>query len=100
MNGSVRHDPPPSRRLRVPEVNAKFWAIKASSTAMGEATSGYLVRTLHPVPAVLLGFFSFLAALGLQLAMRRYLVWTYWLAVVSVGVFGTMAADVLHVGLK
>jgi len=25
--------------------------------------------------------------------------WTYWLAVVMVGIFGTMAADVLHVGL-
>jgi uncharacterized membrane-anchored protein len=25
--------------------------------------------------------------------------WTYWFAVVMVGVFGTMAADVLHVGL-
>ena len=30
--------------------------------------------------------------------MRRYMAWTYWLAVVMVGVFGTMAADVLHVG--
>ncbi len=30
--------------------------------------------------------------------MRRYLAWTYGLAVVGVGVFGTMAADVLHVG--
>ena len=30
--------------------------------------------------------------------MRRYIAWTYWLAVVGVGVFGTMAADVLHVG--
>jgi uncharacterized membrane-anchored protein len=30
--------------------------------------------------------------------MRRYLAWTYWFAVVMVGVFGTMAADVLHVG--
>jgi uncharacterized membrane-anchored protein len=38
-------------------------------------------------------------ALGLQLAMRRYVVWTYWFAVVMVGVFGTMAADVMHVGL-
>jgi uncharacterized membrane-anchored protein len=28
--------------------------------------------------------------------MRRYLAWTYWFAVVMVGVFGTMAADVLH----
>jgi uncharacterized membrane-anchored protein len=39
-----------------------------------------------------------LSALTLQFAMRRYLAWTYWFAVVMVGVFGTMAADVLHVG--
>jgi uncharacterized membrane-anchored protein len=30
--------------------------------------------------------------------MRRYVAWAYWLAVMMVGVFGTMAADVLHVG--
>ena len=29
----------------------------------------------------------------------RYVPWAYWLAVAMVGVFGTMAADVLHVGL-
>lgn len=29
---------------------------------------------------------------------RRYYPWTYWFAVVMVGVFGVMAADVLHVG--
>jgi uncharacterized membrane-anchored protein len=34
----------------------------------------------------------------LQFRTRRYRAWTYWLAVVGVGVFGTMAADVLHVG--
>jgi uncharacterized membrane-anchored protein len=34
----------------------------------------------------------------LQFWVRRYIAWTYWLAVVGVGVFGTMAADVLHVG--
>ena len=31
--------------------------------------------------------------------MGRYVAWTYWFAVVMVGIFGTMAADVLHVGL-
>ena len=89
-----------SRRLRVPaEITAYFWAIKGLSTAMGESTSDYLVHTIHPVPAVLLGFAGFLVALALQFSMRRYLAWTYWFAVVMVGVFGTMAADVLHVGL-
>jgi uncharacterized membrane-anchored protein len=86
--------------LRVPEITAYFWIIKGLSTAMGEATSAFLVRTLHPVPAVLLGFIAFCGALALQFSMRRYVAWTYWLAVAMVGVFGTMAADVLHVGFK
>ena len=84
--------------LRVPEITVYFWVIKALSTAMGEATSDYLVHALDPVPAVLLGFVGFIAALALQLSKGRYIAWTYWLAVVMVGVFGTMAADVLHVG--
>ncbi len=85
--------------LRVPEITAYFWIIKGLSTAMGEATSDYLVHALNPVPAVLLGFVGFVVALVLQFSMRRYMAWTYWFAVVMVGVFGTMAADVLHVGL-
>ena len=81
--------------LRVPEITAYFWAIKALSTAMGESTSDYLVHAMDPKVAVVLGFIGFVAALALQFWMRRYNAWTYWLAVVGVGVFGTMAADVL-----
>ncbi len=84
--------------LRVPEVGALFWVIKALSTAMGESSSDYLVHAMAPVAAVGLGFVAFLVALGWQLSKRRYLAWSYWLAVVMVGIFGTMAADVLHVG--
>jgi uncharacterized membrane-anchored protein len=75
-----------------------FWVIKALTTAMGESTSDYLVHRLGPVPAVGLGFAGFLVALVIQFAMQRYCAWTYWFAVMMVGVFGTMAADVLHVG--
>jgi uncharacterized membrane-anchored protein len=64
---------------------------------MGESTSDYSVHAIDPVIAVILGFIGFVVALGLQLAMRRYVAWTYWLSVCGVGVFGTMAADVLHV---
>jgi uncharacterized membrane-anchored protein len=35
----------------------------------------------------------------LQFRQRRYRAWTYWFAVVTVGIFGTMAADVVHVAL-
>ncbi len=83
--------------LRVPEITVYFWVIKALSTAMGEATSDYSVHAIDPVIAVILGFCGFVAALSLQFWVRRYIAWTYWLAVVGVGVFGTMAADVLHV---
>ena len=84
--------------LRVPEITVYFWVIKALSTALGESTSDYLVHAINPVAAVGLGFVFFVAALVLQFSVRRYIAWTYWLAVVMVGVFGTMAADVLHVG--
>ena len=83
--------------LRVPEVTVYFWVIKALSTALGESTSDYSVHAIDPVIAVVLGFCGFVAALSLQFWVRRYIAWTYWLAVCGVGVFGTMAADVLHV---
>ena len=98
------HGRPRQRRLpqglsKVPLIiTAYFWIVKGLSTAMGESTSDYLVHRIQPVPAVLLGFAGFAVALTLQFAMRRYLAWTYWFAVVMVGVFGTMGADVLHVG--
>jgi len=92
LGGLTRHG-----ALRVPEITVYFWVIKALSTAMGEATSDYSVHAINPVIAVILGFCGFLVALSLQFWVRRYIAWTYWLAVVGVGVFGTMAADVLHV---
>jgi Repeat of Unknown Function (DUF347) len=85
--------------VRVPEVTVIFWITKGLTTGMGESSSDYLVHRLPPVLAVALGGIALLAALGLQFAAGRYVPWIYWLAVAMVGVFGTMAADVLHVGL-
>jgi uncharacterized membrane-anchored protein len=86
--------------LRVPEVAIIFWVVKGLSTAMGEATSDALVNSSLGAPvAVVLGFAAFLVALALQFRQKRYRAWTYWFAVCMVGVFGTMAADVMHVAL-
>ena len=85
-------------QLRVPEITILFWVIKGLSTAMGESTSDYLVHVLPPVLAVALGFVGFAVAMIIQFSLRRYRAWAYWFAVVMVGVFGTMVADVLHVG--
>ncbi len=83
--------------VKVPQITAMFWAIKLLSTAMGEATSDYLVSRIDPVVAVAFGGICLLGALVIQFRARRYVPWTYWLAVVMVAVTGTMAADVLHV---
>lgn len=88
-----------STAVRVAEVTATFWLIKGLSTALGESLSDYLVFAINPVVAVLLGFAGFVVALAIQLSRGRYRPWAYWLAVVMVGVFGTMAADVVHVVL-
>jgi uncharacterized membrane-anchored protein len=88
------------RALRkVPELTFYFWIIKLLTTAFGESASDTMVNHLDPVIAVALGGIGLVVAMILQLTVRRYVAWIYWFAVVMVAVFGTMAADVLHVGL-
>jgi uncharacterized membrane-anchored protein len=84
--------------LKVPaRIAAIFWAIKLLTTAFGESTSDYLVHNVNPYLAVIGGFVVFIIAMTLQLRADRYIPWVYWLAVAMVALFGTMAADVLHV---
>jgi uncharacterized membrane-anchored protein len=84
---------------KVPEITVYFWIIKLLSTAMGESTSDYLVYQINPYVAVVLGCIGLAVALLLQILLRRYIAWVYWLAVVMVAIFGTMAADVTFVVL-
>ncbi len=84
---------------KVPEVTVYFWIIKILTTAVGESISDYLVHAINPVIAVALGGIGLAIALALQFSVRRYVTWIYWFTVAMVAVFGTMAADVLHIGL-
>ena len=83
---------------KVPEVTVFFWTIKLFTTGMGETTSDYLAHQFDPIIAVAIGGVALAVALILQFAVRRYIAWIYWLTIVMVAIFGTMAADVLHVG--
>lgn len=76
-----------------------FWIVKLLTTAMGEATSDYLVNRFNPYLAVFMGFVAFALAISLQFAVRKYIAGVYWLAAAMVAVFGTMVADAMHVGL-
>jgi uncharacterized membrane-anchored protein len=82
---------------KVPEITVYFWVIKLLTTALGEATSDYLVHRFSPYLAVVGGFAVFVVAMAIQFATRAFSDWAYWFAVAMVAVFGTMAADVLHV---
>lgn len=66
---------------------------------MGESTSDFMVHHLDPVIAVIIGAIGFTVAILFQFWTRRYKAWIYWLTVTMVAIFGTMAADVVHIVL-
>jgi uncharacterized membrane-anchored protein len=84
--------------VKVPEITVLFWVIKVMTTGMGEAASDYL-GTASLVLAGAVGVLGMAAALWLQFRTTRYVATVYWFAVAMVAVFGTMAADGLHVVL-
>lgn len=84
---------------KVPQVTLLFWTIKLLTTAMGESASDFLVFHFNPYAAVIFGFAAFVVIISLQFKTRKYIPWVYWLTVLMVAIFGTMAADVTHVVL-
>ena len=92
--------------VKVPEITAIFWLVKILTTGMGEAASDYMLKVggrggmAGTAACILLSFLVFSAALWVQTRARRFHAPTYWFAVSTVAVFGTVAADVVHHGLN
>ena len=84
---------------KVPEITPWFWATKIVGTAMGEAVSDFMNAWLGPAIAVPIMLIALGVALRWQYGSDRYSTWRYWSVVTAVAVFGTSAADALHVGL-
>lgn len=82
---------------KVPEVTVWFWAIKVLCTTVGESFADWintqlgvgLVNTAWIFTAVLV------VVLGVQLRLKRYAPFPYWLTVVVVSVTGTLYTDIL-----
>jgi uncharacterized membrane-anchored protein len=86
--------------VKVPaEITLMFWVTKVLTTAMGESTSDFSVNAISPGIAVVLVFCLFVGFLYWQITSDRYRPWIYWATVAFVAVFGTMAADGIHIGL-
>jgi uncharacterized membrane-anchored protein len=86
---------------KVPEVTLVFWTVKIMSTTVGETGADYLAVHVGLGTAVTGAIMValLLAALLLQLRMRRYVPWIYWLTVVLVSIVGTQITDALTDGL-
>ena len=100
--GRVRREPLVAARQaasKVPQITVFFWIIKILTTAQGEAASDWLVYRIDPVLAVGIAGLALVAALALQFRARKYVAWIYWLTVDLVAIFGTMAADGMHIKL-
>ena len=82
---------------KVPEITIFFWIIKLLTTAMGESVSDFLVHHMNPIIAVILAALSLIIILIIQLFVKKYIAWIYWLTASMVAVFGTMAADAVHI---
>lgn len=80
---------------RVPAVTVEFWLIKLMAVTMGETAADFLAVNLGLgltatsllMAAILVG------ALVLQFGQKRYVAWSYWLAVVLVSIVGTLVTD-------
>jgi len=80
---------------RVPKVTVDFWLIKLMAVTMGETAADYLgvnlglglTTTSILMTAVLA------VALVLQFRQKRYVPWSYWLAVVLISIVGTLVTD-------
>ncbi|WP_328638329.1 hypothetical protein [Streptomyces canus] len=82
---------------KVPEVTIWFWVIKILCTTVGESFADWinmklgvgLVNTVWIFTAV------FVVVLAVQLRLKRYVPFPYWLTVVVVSVTGTLYTDIL-----
>lgn len=89
--------------MKVPELTVYFWIIKVLTTGMGETTSDFFIHRVGVNNTMALAGIGVATGLILaisltvQLVERRYVPWIYWFAVVMVSVFGTMAADAVHI---
>jgi uncharacterized membrane-anchored protein len=84
---------------KVPEVTFLFWVIKLLTTAAGEAISDYLALKGYALAGVV-EVAIFVVAVVVQFGTRRYIAAAYWFLALAIAIFGTGAADFMHLILK
>jgi len=80
---------------RVPKVTVDFWLIKLMAVTVGETAADYLSMNLGFGLSTTSWIMSavLVPALLWQFTQRKYIPWTYWVAVVLISVVGTLITD-------
>lgn len=80
---------------RVPKVTFDFWLIKLMAVTMGETAADYLGVNLGLglTKTSLLMAGILVVALWFQFRQKKYVPWSYWLAVVLISIVGTLVTD-------
>ena len=90
----VKEKPVPSRN-RVPQVTVDFWLVKLLAVTVGETGADFIAQNLglglSDTTWIMSGIL--VVVLMLQFTKKRYVPWTYWLAVVMVSIVGTLITD-------
>ena len=88
-------DRPQSAPNRVPEITIEFWLIKLMAVTMGETAADFLAVNLGfgLMATSILMSIVLIGALVLQFRQKRYVPWSYWLAVVLISIVGTLVSD-------
>jgi uncharacterized membrane-anchored protein len=80
---------------RVPRVTIDFWMIKLMAVTMGETAADYLAVNLGlglTVTSLIMAALL-VVSIVIQFQQKRYIPWSYWLAVVLISIVGTLVTD-------
>lgn len=82
---------------KVPEITVWFWIIKILCTTVGESFADWINMTLGVGLELTSLIFTvvLVVVLAVQLSLRRYVPFVYWLTVVVLSVTGTLYTDIL-----
>lgn len=80
---------------KVPEITIFFWIIKIIATTVGETGADFLIFNMHlGLSKTSLLMTAVLAvALFLQIRLKEYIPFIYWLAVFMISIVGTLITD-------
>lgn len=80
---------------KVPEVTLLFWIIKIAATTLGETGGDAVSMSMNLGYLAATGIFAavFVAAVGIQIAAKRFHPVVYWITIIATTTVGTTIAD-------